>query len=130
MIINYWLPNDLSSPSLQCFLKNADSFVSGVENDDLESFSFLFSYGLSFWNTEWNLGEILEWKQLTSVQTFQLLSNCYFFWRKKKKSISYGCMGTDQLKDNEDYDRGWTAQSSILSHYEMIQCEDLLFLLL
>ena len=49
---------------------------------------------------------------------------------KKKKSISYGCMGTDQLKDNEDYDRGWKAQSSILSHYEMIQCEDLLFLLL
>lgn len=23
---------------------------------------------------------------------------------KKKKSISYGCMGTDQLKDNDDYD--------------------------
>lgn len=123
MIMNYWLPNDLLSPLLQCFHKNPDIFFfSGVEDDDLESF---FSYGISFWNTEWNL----ERKQLTPVQTFQLLSNCYFFWRKKK-SISYGCMGTDQLKDNEDYDRGWTAQSSILSHYEMIQCEDLLFLLL
>lgn len=81
MIINYWLPNDLLSPLLRCFHKNRTSFFSGVEDDDLESF---FSYGISLWNTEWNLGEILEWKQLTPVQTFQLLSNCYFFWRKKK----------------------------------------------
>ena len=33
-------------------------------------------------------------------------------------------------KDIEHSDQDWTAQLSILSHYEMIQCEDLLFLLL
>ena len=66
----------------------------------------------------------------TSPNFSAALKLLLFLKKKKKKSISYGCMGTDQLKDNEDYDRGWTAQSSILSHYEMIQCEDLLFLLL
>lgn len=62
------------------FIRTRTCFFSGVEDDDLESF---FSYGISFWNIEWNSGEILEWKQLTPVQTFQLLSNCYFFEEKK-----------------------------------------------
>ncbi len=68
-----------------------------------------------------------NWHQSKLFSCSQIVT---FFEEKKKKSISYGCMGTDQLKDNEDYHHGWTAQSRILSHYEMIQCEDLLFLLL
>lgn len=74
-------------------------------------------------NETWNES---NWHQSKLFSCSQIVT----FFEEKKKSISYGCMGTDQLKDNEDYDRGWTAQSSILSHYEMIQCEDLLFLLL
>lgn len=63
-----------------CFHKKWTLFFSGLKDDNLESF---FSYGLFFWNTEWNLGVILEWKQLTPVQTLQLLSHCYFFEEKK-----------------------------------------------
>lgn len=80
-----------------------------MEDDDLESF---FSYGISFWNNEWNLGEILEWKQLThQSKLFSCSQIVTFFEEKKKKSISYGCMGTDQFKRQWGL-RSWLDQPS------------------
>lgn len=52
------------------------------------------------------LGEISEQKQLKLESKLFSCSQIVTFF-EEKKSISYGCMGTDQLKDNEDYDRGW-----------------------
>ena len=67
---------------------------------------YLFETLNESWENSWNES---NWHQS------KLLSNCYFFWRKKK-SISYGCMGTDQLKDKEDHDHGWANPSRAFCH--------------
>lgn len=73
--------DDIFIRSRTCFL-----FVVPAEDDDaLESF-FLGNILL-------RLGRTAQ-----QIETFQLLLNCYLFLEKYKKSISYGCMGTDQGK--------------------------------
>jgi len=52
------------------FIRTRTSFLFLISCSGRWRFGVIFSYGISFWNTEWNLGRILEWKQLTPVQNY------------------------------------------------------------
>lgn len=80
-MISYHHYYDVFIRTRTCFFCFLFFFFSGAEDDDLESF---FSYGISFWNTEWNLGENLGMKAIDTSPNFSAALKIVTFLKKKK----------------------------------------------
>lgn len=81
MIINYWLPNDLLSPLLQCFHKNPDIFFFWSGRWRFGVIFFLWNILLKHWM---KLGRNLGMKAIDTSPNFSAALQLLLFLKKKK----------------------------------------------